>query len=91
MVLPIIPLKEFVGGGTCQFDISIQRTKKAARLPLDPVRNPQSLESSASPNQVPSMSPGTIRIRGARQHNLKNLDLDIHTGGSITKYGFPAS
>jgi excinuclease ABC subunit A len=23
---------------------------------------------------------GTIRIRGARQHNLKNLDLDIHTG-----------
>ncbi len=26
------------------------------------------------------MSQGTIRIRGARQHNLKNLDLDIHTG-----------
>jgi hypothetical protein len=28
----------------------------------------------------PSMSQGTIRIRGARQHNLKNLDLDIRTG-----------
>ncbi|MCZ8072864.1 MAG: excinuclease ABC subunit UvrA, partial [Paucibacter sp.] len=26
------------------------------------------------------MSEGTIRIRGARQHNLKNLDLDLHTG-----------
>jgi excinuclease ABC subunit A len=26
------------------------------------------------------MSKGTIRIRGARQHNLKNLDLDIRTG-----------
>jgi len=26
------------------------------------------------------MSSGTIVIRGARQHNLKNLDLDIHTG-----------
>ncbi|MEY4140555.1 MAG: hypothetical protein RLZZ371_2737, partial [Pseudomonadota bacterium] len=26
------------------------------------------------------MSQGPIRIRGARQHNLKNLDLDIHTG-----------
>lgn len=26
------------------------------------------------------MSQGQIRIRGARQHNLKNLDLDIHTG-----------
>jgi len=25
-------------------------------------------------------SRGLIRIRGARQHNLKNLDLDIHTG-----------
>ena len=23
---------------------------------------------------------GNIRIRGARQHNLKNLDLDLHTG-----------
>ena len=26
------------------------------------------------------MSEGIIRIRGARQHNLKNLDLDIRTG-----------
>jgi excinuclease ABC subunit A len=26
------------------------------------------------------MSQGQIRIRGARQHNLKNLDLDIQTG-----------
>ena len=26
------------------------------------------------------MSEGLIRIRGARQHNLKNLDLDIRTG-----------
>ncbi len=26
------------------------------------------------------MTQGQIRIRGARQHNLKNLDLDIHTG-----------
>ena len=26
------------------------------------------------------MSSGVIRIRGARQHNLKNLDLDICTG-----------
>ena len=26
------------------------------------------------------MSQENIRIRGARQHNLKNLDLDIRTG-----------
>jgi excinuclease ABC subunit A len=26
------------------------------------------------------MTQGQIQIRGARQHNLKNLDLDIHTG-----------
>ena len=32
-----------------------------------------------SPQRV-TMSQGQIRIRGARQHNLKNLDLDIRTG-----------
>ena len=37
------------------------------------------------------MSQGIIRIRGARQHNLKNLDLDIRTGegaasGAIARY-----
>ena len=26
------------------------------------------------------MAQGTIRIRGARQHNLKDLDLDIRIG-----------
>src|SRR6476661_8123559 len=26
------------------------------------------------------MTQGLIRIRGARQHNLKNLDLDLRTG-----------
>ena len=28
------------------------------------------------------MTQGSIRIRGARQHNLQNLDLDIRTGRS---------
>jgi excinuclease ABC subunit A len=39
-----------------------------------------SLESLASPPPKAAMSQGIIRIRGARQHNLKNLDLDIRTG-----------
>src|SRR5690606_33178498 len=30
--------------------------------------------------QVAGEGVGFIRIRGARQHNLKNLDLDIRTG-----------
>ena len=30
--------------------------------------------------RAPSPNAGVIRIRGARQHNLKNLDLDLHTG-----------
>ena len=30
--------------------------------------------------QPPGPGHGLIRIRGARQHNLKNLDLDIRTG-----------
>ncbi len=33
-----------------------------------------------SPGPAPAPEAGLIRIRGARQHNLKNLDLDIHTG-----------
>ncbi|TDV11512.1 UvrA family protein [Paraburkholderia caballeronis] len=32
------------------------------------------------PAQVSENRTTTIRIRGARQHNLKNLDLDLHTG-----------
>ncbi len=32
------------------------------------------------PPDLSPMTSGLIRIRGARQHNLKNLDLDIRTG-----------
>ena len=32
------------------------------------------------PEPVPPAPEGLIRIRGARQHNLKNLDLDLRTG-----------
>ena len=38
---------------------------------------PRSANLAAS-TEAPAV--GTIRIRGARQHNLKNLDLDIRTG-----------
>ena len=33
-----------------------------------------------TPAEPPAAGTGLIRIRGARQHNLKNLDLDIRTG-----------
>ena len=36
--------------------------------------------SDTSPGSASDSSTGLIRIRGARQHNLKNLDLDIRTG-----------
>jgi excinuclease ABC subunit A len=38
--------------------------------------------AGSAPAEPPqrAMSSGLIRIRGARQHNLKNLDLDIRTG-----------
>jgi excinuclease ABC subunit A len=38
------------------------------------------LESSAWSSKKGCMSEGVIRIRGARQHNLKQLDLDLRTG-----------
>ena len=48
-----------------------------------PLLNPSSPSESAG--AAPADSPahtetGLIRIRGARQHNLKNIDLDIRTG-----------
>lgn len=39
-----------------------------------------SLECLASSRKTPRMTQGLIRIRGARQHNLKNLDVDLRTG-----------
>jgi excinuclease ABC subunit A len=39
---------------------------------------------------VPAAS-GRIRIRGARQHNLKNLDLDLHTGEMTVVTGVSGS
>ena len=41
---------------------------------LRPANEPESSEDASDREQ------GLIRIRGARQHNLKNLDLDIRTG-----------
>ncbi|WP_374412946.1 excinuclease ABC subunit UvrA [Hydrogenophaga sp.] len=37
-------------------------------------------DEPVSPAEAPQEQTGTIRIHGARQHNLKNLDLDIRTG-----------
>src|SRR5438105_10531850 len=39
-----------------------------------------SLECRAFFGKTRRMTQGVIRIRGARQHNLKNLDLDLRTG-----------
>ncbi len=49
--------------------------------PVDPPAAALQPEPEGAPTGL-SAAPGTglIRIRGARQHNLKNLDLDIHTG-----------
>ena len=41
---------------------------------------PTSRPTSASTEPMAADGTGLIRIRGARQHNLKNLDLDIRTG-----------
>src|SRR5215204_931204 len=40
---------------------------------------------------VPDDMTGVIRIRGARQHNLKNLDLDIRTGEMTVVTGVSGS
>ncbi|GEM_PF-2681654 len=38
------------------------------------------IPSESTPHDADAGRAGLIRIRGARQHNLKNLDLDIRTG-----------
>jgi excinuclease ABC subunit A len=47
--------------------------------PEEQLASQMNKESDKLPDQGPH-NEGTIRIRGARQHNLKNLDLDIRTG-----------
>jgi|GEM_PF-331 len=37
-------------------------------------------DADAAPTRTAESGTGLIRIRGARQHNLKNIDLDIRTG-----------
>jgi excinuclease ABC subunit A len=50
---------------------------------MSPAAEPAPLpvaDSAADPAAAADAGRGLIRIRGARQHNLKNLDLDLHTG-----------
>ena len=42
--------------------------------------NPSVCPNAPTSSRPTRMNPGLIRIRGARQHNLKNIDLDIRTG-----------
>ena len=52
------------------------RRQARGRMP----RMPGSAPANPLLRDTRDMSSGVIRIRGARQHNLKNLDLDIRTG-----------
>jgi excinuclease ABC subunit A len=47
---------------------------------MPPLGSGSSKEASRVASDSDSSALGTIRIRGARQHNLKGLDLDLHTG-----------
>ncbi len=53
-------------------------------MPTPPSRRPRRARAAKAPllerPPTPNAEPGRIRIRGARQHNLKNLDLDLRTG-----------
>ena len=51
-----------------------------------PSQSPEAVAPAGAPTDLgpagdaAGPAPGVIRIRGARQHNLKGLDLDIQTG-----------
>ncbi len=56
-------------------------TSTPRSTPISPIAEGHKPEAAATATAAPDHSGrGLIRIRGARQHNLKNLDLDIRTG-----------
>lgn len=60
--------------GPEQLDNSSSKPDLSATPATSPATNP-----STTPSPAPSAN-HAIRIRGARQHNLKNLDVDLQTG-----------
>jgi len=55
-------------------------TSGVSREPALAFGSSAAAEDASPPQPAADYSAGLIRIRGARQHNLKNLDLDIRTG-----------
>ena len=56
--------------------MSASRKRSSAKS----VASAESSVAPLAPRALEGMTNTDIRIRGARQNNLKNIDLDIHTG-----------